>query len=162
MCFEHTSFHYHPIICFIFQLAALWNLGSRKSFILPDLVIPYDESVLGVSSPSPPVMSPPISYREDRHLLKRNKIWYPAPNSKSKKKDWRRSPTLPPAPSRRYDIDSLFICYHTKFCSSQFFVSLNIKLSSTVRSNVIAFLHLSFLRGRARRNKGLGQNSSEK
>ena len=29
VCFEHSSFHSHPIIYFIFQLAALWKFGIK-------------------------------------------------------------------------------------------------------------------------------------
>ena len=45
---------------------------DKSSAFLPDLVIPYDESVLGASSPSHPVTSRPISSREDLELFKQN------------------------------------------------------------------------------------------
>ena len=78
----------------------LW--GQESPAFLPDLVIPYDESVLGCFRIlSPPVTSPPISSREDRHLFKQKKIWSPAPDPHVMKKGGRRSPPLPPAPSGR-------------------------------------------------------------
>ena len=68
---------------------------------LPDLVIPYDESVLSALTPSPPLKVQPVSSREERHLLKQKKQWTPSPDPKLKKKGGRRTPPLPPAPSGR-------------------------------------------------------------
>jgi len=95
---QHSNIGFSPIFLFLLSAQRTLESWQDRSF-LPSLIIPFDESVLSAVTPSPPLDSQPISSREDRHLLKKNKPWTPSPNPKLRRKAGRRSPPLPPAPS---------------------------------------------------------------